>query len=192
MERRVAGVPDDRRPRIHDVDVPQPADRGAVEVGFVYEAVRAPIAVLEVVTETGLGGLTATLPAEFVGAVQDAGAGVLTLNLAALPAGRCQVTLVLVDREERRSVPFAFGLDVPGGQHGAAGPVLRAVRAEQERLTRPDGDDLVNAWFAVACERGGSALAGVYVRVSAPDGRQAGFAAPLPPQAGSSTRPGCA
>src|SRR6266581_4085253 len=121
MERRVAGVPDDRRPRIHDVDVPQPADRGAVEVGFVYEAVRAP---------------------------------------------------------------FAFGLDVPGGQHGAAGPVLRAVRAEQERLTRPDGDDLVNAWFAVACERGGSALAGVYVRVSAPDGRQAGFAAPLPPQAG--------
>ncbi|HYT25332.1 MAG TPA: hypothetical protein VEP73_02450, partial [Actinomycetota bacterium] len=153
-------------------------------MGFVYEAVRAPIAVLEVVTETGLGGLTATLPAEFVGAVQDAGAGVLTLNLAALPAGRCQVTLVLVDREERRSVPFAFGLDVPGGQHGAAGPVLRAVRAEQERLTRPDGDDLVNAWFAVACERGGSALAGVYVRVSAPDGRQAGFAAPLPPQAG--------
>lgn len=169
-------------PRIHDVNVPPPADRGAIQVGFTYQAGSVPIAVLEITAETRLGRLAGTVPAEFVGAVH-AGGGVVTLNLASLPAGRCQVTLVLVDREERRGAQFAFGLEVPGGEQSAADPVLGAVRAEQERLTRPDGDDLVNAWFVVACERGRSALSGVYVRVSGPDGDQAGFAAPLPPQA---------
>ena len=184
MQRPADGDADDRAPRLHRINVPQPADRGALKVGFTYEAGSAPIAVVEITAETTLGGVTDTAPSGLAGAVQHSGAGVVTLNLAALPAGRCELALVLVDRKQRRSAPASFGLDVPGGPEGARRPVLRAVGAEQERLTRPGGNDLVNAWFVVGCERGGSELAGVYVRVRAPGGGQRGFVAPLPPQAG--------
>src|SRR5215207_971758 len=172
--------------RIEDVVVPRATERGPIEVDFTYSAERSPIVALDVALSTPLGAVRHLLPASLAGIEGSRGAGRIVVDLRTLPAGAGELTLAPVQGDGKLGEPASAGVEVPGGE--GRGPRLRGASVVDERVTRPNGDDVVLARMTVAAAPGEHEVVATWVRLRQPDGTETASAAPpSPPKKGSVT-----
>ena len=113
--------------RIDNLTVPAFDGRGPIECDFTFVARGARVASLDAALTTALGIVRQLIPAAVAGMEGARGGGRLALDLAALPAGPCELTLAIVDEDGRRGPPASAAFEVTGG--GGVGPVMLAVEA---------------------------------------------------------------
>ena len=154
--------------RIDHLTVPAFDGRGPIECDFTFVARGARVASLDAALTTALGIVRQLIPAAVAGMEGARGGGRLALDLAALPAGPCELTLAIVDEDGRRGPPTSAAFEVTGG--GGVGPVMLAAKPLSARITRPREEDVVLARLAVEGKGGEHEITGVWVSVRAPDG----------------------
>jgi hypothetical protein len=158
-------------PLIQRLNVPAADERRPVEVDFTFDGRGRQVVALDVFLATPLGVVRQQIPAAAVGIESVRGAGRLTLDLSALPAGAHELTLALVGEGERRGPPASASFEVAG--MGGAGPTLVGVRPASERITRPRGDDdIALARFALEGASGEGQLTAVWIRLRTPAGAE--------------------
>ena len=154
---------------IQSLTVPAADQRQPVEVDFTFDGRGRKLVSLDVSLATPLGVVRQLIPAAAVGIEAVRGAGRLTLDLTALPAGAHELTLALVGPGKRRGPPAGASFEVAG--EGGAGPALDKASPVSSRITRPRGkDDIVLAGLTLQGAPGDTELTAVWIRLRTPAG----------------------